>query len=347
MTPSTQRRFVVADVNESDSPDDLSTQGSSENLESEIHEDRVEFSDITSSSVVVARHPISDSSTEVIVVSSSAVPDSTGQREERRRAPLQSAPSYSALAPSVDSVGMPRVRSSSLPHNLTSLQSSGSLEKLPQAPSPMPAIPERSITAGSDVFTVSESSSPQHSVHPNTSYHSQPLTTSQPLATSQPVFQPQTHPHVPRPHPPNPSEPPPSSHPLPNNNPFTAIGQQHSEILTDAFMSFLFAMNRALKDPTIQPLVHDLEKRFGEPRSQTGVLGTPPPSSPTSLHTPYAHGYPLESQPPTTALREDSGSLHTSHAHGYPPESQPSTTALGEESGAAQEDPELLREMEE
>ena len=270
LTPSTQRKFVVADVEESDSPDELSAPGSTENLESEAPptSQQEPQTDTPSDSSVSTHHAVpemssgGDGGSEVL----SGDPDSTGQREDTTRPHLLSAPSYSAPLVPED---MLRQRSSSLPQRLSSLHSTSS-EKL-SVTSPLPPISERSaMLETSDVFTSDPvTSTATHPPHPKAHTTSQPQI--HPSHPSHPL-----HPHTSNPHSIRHS-PSPQPHPLPHlqphsSNPFAAIPLQQSELLSNAFMYFVFTMSRALKDPAIQPLIHHLENHFG---------GNSPPPSPT------------------------------------------------------------------
>ena len=283
-TPSSQRKFVVADVaEEQDSPDELSTQASTESLPQgeqtpqqpggshDNHVTQVEASTVS--------HHVGESSgsslEEVTVVS--AVPEDPATS----RPPLLSAPSFfSAL----DSTLTSRQRSTSLPHKLSSLPSSSSpvstmttttttSERLGGAPPTMPAIPERSLTSESDVFPAEATHKTSGSVSSNSSSQT---SNHQHTSESQPP-----HPVDRKPHPPSCSDPSPSPHPHapPTMIPFQ-ISQQHSEVLSTAFMSFIFSMSHILRDPAIQPLINHLEHHYRGAHSSSNVASPPSPPAP-------------------------------------------------------------------
>ena len=192
------------------------------------------------------------------------------------RSHLLSAPSYSTV---VDPASTARPRSSSLPHNVSSGQVTPS-EKLSANPTAMPSIMEHSHQTGnSDVFSIVST----QSTHPT---HTAPLPRSQ-----SPV--PPSHPLTTKPHPPHWVEHSPSPQPQPrppSPNPFAYVTQQQSELLSNAFMYFIFTMSRALKDPAIQPLIHHLEDHYGGAYPPVGVVPEAPPLSPTASHSFFVGG---------------------------------------------------------
>lgn len=271
MTPSSQRRFVVADVDENDSPDELSAQGSTESLPGDQPRQTEPEASMTETTHTGSTHHHQEGGSGVEVIHVVSVPDSTGQREDISSRPqLMSEPtSYSTSGIDLTS----RQRSSSLPHKLSSLQSSSSERISVAASTAMPPILERLQTESSDVFTP-DTQLPRQQQAPDQQHHHHYRTDqsqSTPFITREPQ-----HTAV-KPHPPNLTEGSTSSQPQPsavNLNPFAAVGQHHSEVLSNAFMYFIFTMNRVLKDPAIQPLIHHLENCYGESTA-------PPPLSPT------------------------------------------------------------------
>ena len=291
-TPSTHRRFVVADVTEEqDSPDELSTQGSTESLhqgEGQLqqpggaHEHPV--TQVETATTVSHHRSVGESSgnsVEVIVVSSLVAPETSREDLATPRPPLMSTPSYSSA---LDSSLTARQRSTSLPHKLSSVPSSTSAvsttttmttsERLGVALPTMPVIPERSLTSESEVFTA-EPLSTTHmtsgTVPASQSNHHHTNSSGQ-----QKVHQP--HP-IGKPHPPSCSDHSPSPQPQapPTTIPLADISQHHSEALSSAFMSFIFSMNQILREPAIQPLIHHLEHHYRGAHPSYDVA--PPPSS--------------------------------------------------------------------
>ena len=296
-TPSTQRRFVVADVaEEQDSPDELSTQGSTESLpQCEAHLQQPggalehPVTQVETSTTVSHHRSVGDSSgnsVEVIVVSSLAAPETSREDLATPRPPLLSAPSYSSA---LDSSMAARQRSTSLPHKLSSVPSSPSAvstttttsERSGVAPPTMPVIPERSLTSDSEVFTAEPLSTTSGTVPASSSSQSNHHHTN--ASGQQEVHQP--HP-IGKPHPPSCQDNAPSPQPQapPTTTPLADISQHHSEALSSAFMSFIFSMNQILKEPAIQPLIHHLEHHYRGAHPSYDVA--PPPSH----NAPHPHG---------------------------------------------------------
>ncbi len=67
---------------------------------------------------------------------------------------------------------------------------------------------------------------------------------------------------------------------------FSQVPLQQTQLLTDAFARFLYAMNMMLHDPSMMPVLQMLDSRFGTQPLQTPQQQPPPPQSttPTSMH---------------------------------------------------------------
>ena len=245
----------MADVaEENDSPDELSGQGSTDSLPQGEVVATVEPVDPATAAQRSASEISSGGGVEVILVTSVA-PEITGQREsigEEVTVPrphLMSAPSYTS-AVVVDPNSALRQRSTSLPYKLCSSSGQTPTGPAPErvgvaCPTTMPVIPESSVTSeSSDVFTSDV-----------------PISSSATAQTTQ--SRQQTHTAV-KPHPLPVSDHSPSPQPqAPPTVPFADMDHQQSEMLSNAFMYFIFSMNRMLKDPSIMPLIHHLEDRYG------------------------------------------------------------------------------------
>ena len=291
-TPSTHRKFVVADVaEEQDSPDELSAQGSTDSLsQGDNPQPSGGLQDPPTqpeSSTGPPPRSVGGPAVEVIVVSTpAAVSDTSVQRGGEdvvtTRPPLMSAPSYSSTAdPGVTT----RQRSTSLPQKLPSItppptpSSTSTTEKSVVAPPTMPVIPEKSLSSELDVFTADDAthqtSAGASSVTESQSNQQQQHSCSR----SQPMAQ-MPHPAG-RPHPSS-DHAPSSRQATPPMISIADISQQHSEALSNAFTYFIFSMHQILKDPAIQPLIHHLEHRYAgaHPSSNVAPPPSPPPSHP-------------------------------------------------------------------
>lgn len=166
---------------------------------------------------------------------------------------LSSSLAYSATQPNLPAQSQPqpeqeppRRRSSSLPQSTTSFA---------QAQGPMPSIPESDTR------------------------HSMPELEMSATLAAGPVLVPQEG---------NPASYPPSyssRHPDPISQPtLEQIPPHHVQLLTKAFGTFLHAMNKMLRDPAMEPLIHSLDRQFGDPNLQSPTTSQPSsqPVSPTS-----------------------------------------------------------------